>query len=162
MAVVNENSTEYAQQIATGAQTFLRPDQFHGRLRIVSGDFTRAAQGDAGSLCNMIRLPAGNVRLILGLSYLTGSAYGAARTLDLGWAAYNDFDTGAAVAADPNGLDDGVDVSSAWTLTPGGTVGGAEEYLFQSRDGVILTAQVNDGTWDAAETMTFRWAYVAD
>lgn len=161
MAVVNENSTLYANQTATGAQTFSHPTTAHGRKRFVQFSFTRTTQGDAGSLCNLCKLPPGKVRVLLNESQLSSSALGAARTMDTGWLAYNDPD-GAAVAADPNGLDSAVDVSSAAVFAPTGTVGGLETYLFESRDGVTLTAQVNGGTWDAAETLDGYFTYVVD
>lgn len=161
MAVVNENSNLYANQVATGAQTFSHPSSLHGRKRIAWFDYTRTTVGDASSLVNLVKLPPGRVRVFLNETVFSSSALGAARTMDTGWLAYNDPD-GAAVAADPNGLDDGVDVSSAAVFSPTGTVGGEETYLFQSRDGVTLTAQVNDGTWPAAATLQGYVTYVVD
>lgn len=150
MAVTTENSDIYANQIATGAQTFLRPDQLDGRLRACYFEFTQGGSaGDAGSIANLVKLPAGNTRLFLPLSRIYFSAMGASRTMDLGWLAYTDPD-GGAVVADPNGLDDGVDVSSAGSVNPGGTVGKAETFRFNSRGGVVITAQINDGTIPAA------------
>jgi len=161
MAVVNEDSTLYTNQTTLGAQTFSHPTTLHGRKRFATFSYTRTSAGDAGSLCNMVKLPPGKVRLLLNECRISSSALGAARTMDLGWLAYNDPD-GAAVAADPNGLDDGVDVSSAVVFTPGGTIGGLEMKLFESRDGVTLTAQVNDAAWDAAETLDGYITYVVD
>ena len=158
--VVNENSTEYANFIAK-PMVKVDVDKWLGRMRIFYFSFTRTAQGAAGSLCNLLQLPGGRVRLILPLSRIHTSALGASRTMDIGWLAHTDHD-GDAVAADPNGLDDGVDVSSAVAFNPGGTVGTDETYLFNSRDGVVLTAQVNDGTWDAAETLSGYFVAIND
>ncbi len=134
----------------------------HGKLRIAYFDFTKPSPtGDAGSDVQLVRLPPGRVRLILPLSRIAFSALGTSRTLDLGWAAYVGLD-GVTVIADQNGLDDGVDAASAGSVVPGGTVGGAETVLFASRSGVILTAQVNDGTFVAADTLNGYFVYVTD
>ena len=159
--MASENSTEYARQIATGAQTYNRPDEFSGRLRHAGFNFTQAATGAAADLANLILLPAGSVRLILPLCRIAFSAFGASRTLDLGWLAYNDAD-GVAVAADPNGLDDGVDISSASSVNPSGTVGGDETKRFISRDGVVITGQINDGTIVIGNTLKGYLVYVRD
>tara|TARA_R100000501_G_C2521929_1_gene48776 strand:- start:230 stop:475 length:246 start_codon:yes stop_codon:yes gene_type:complete len=81
--------------------------------------------------------------------------------MDLGWQAFTD-DDGDSVAADPNGLDDGVDVSSAGSVIPGGTVGTHETYLFESQSGVIIDAQINDGTLPVAATLMGHFVYVVD
>jgi len=125
-------------------------------------EFTQGSSaGDAGSLAYLVKLPAGKVRVLLPLSRIANSALGASRTMDLGWAAYTN-DDGTAVAADPNGLDDGIDVSSAAATNPSGTIGGAETKLFESQAGVVLTAQINDGTIPAAATLKGYFLYVQD
>ena len=162
MAVTTENSTEYANVVAS-PPVMNKTADWHGRMRLMFFEFTQgAAAGDAGSIARMVKLPAGKVRVILPLSRIAFSAMGAARTMDLGWEAYNDDDGNDAVAADPNGLDDGVDVSGAGSVNPGGTVGGAETYLFESAEGVVLTAQINDGTIPAAATLKGYIVYVVD
>lgn len=161
MAVTTENSDqidngEASPPVMEGAHTL------HGKVRLAYFDFTQGSSaGDAGSLAYLVKLPAGTVRVLNPLSFIGFSAMGAARTMDLGWLAYTDQD-GDAVAADPNGLDDGIDVSSAGTVVPGGTVGGGETYVFQSNSGVTLTAQINDDTIPAAATLNGFIAYVVD
>lgn len=148
--MATQNSTQYAQGIAQ-PPTMVESNQWNGKMRFYEFDWTAAA-GSAGDTVALIKIPAGKVRLVLPLSRIAFSAFGASRTMDLGWEAYTDSD-GAAVAADPNGLDDGVDVSGAGSVNPSGTVGGAETYLFDSRGGVVITAQINDGTIVAANTL---------
>ena len=162
MAVTTENSTEYALTVAVPAKVpFVH--QLHGRLRIAFFDFTQgAAAGDATSVARLVKLPAGKVRLLLPLSRIAYSAIGTARTMDLGWEAYNDDDGNDAVAADPNGLDDGVDVAAAGSVNPGGTIGTHETKLFESAAGVVITAQINDGTIPAAATLKGYFVYVVD
>ncbi|MEP4379757.1 MAG: hypothetical protein ABJ215_01150 [Alphaproteobacteria bacterium] len=162
MAITTENSTQYANTLAEPRVANPTHDA-HGRLRFARFNFTQgAAAGDAGSLARLVKLPKGKVRVILPLSRLAHSALGASRTLDLGWEAHVGDDGSGAVAADPNGLDDGVDVSSAGAFVPGGTLGGDETQLFESLDGVVITGQVNDGTIPAGATLDGYLAYVMD
>lgn len=162
MAVTTENSNQYANTVAE-PRVKNPTHEAHGRVRLARFNFTQgAAAGDAGSLARLVRLPKGRVRVLLPLSRIAHSALGASRTLDLGWEAYHADDGSGLVAADPNGLDDGVDVSSAGALVPGGTLGGDETRLFGSLDGVVVTAQVNDGTIPAGATLDGHLAYVMD
>lgn len=159
--MANFNSDIYANQIARGAQTFNRPDQLHGRLRAAYFEVGVAAGGAADDTLTMFLLPAGSVRLFLPLSRLYFSAFGAARTLDLGWSAYADVN-GATVAADEDGLDAAIDISAAGSVNPGGTVGKGETFRFNSRDGVVLLAKVEGGTIPAAAELDGYWIYAAD
>jgi len=149
------SNTDLAPQVANPTTDMT------GKLRIARFDFTQSGAGDAGSLAEIAKLPPGKVRIILPLSRIAFSAFGLARTMDLGWLAYTDL-AGDAVAADPNGLDDGVAVDIAGSVNPGGTVGGDETYLFTSTDGVTITAQVNDGTIPDAGTLNGYLLYVLD
>lgn len=162
MAVTTEDSLEYAKTVAVPAKV-PETHQLHGRLRIAFFDFTQgSAAGDAGSIARVVKLPAGKVRLILPMSRIAFSAMGTARTMDIGWLAYTDDDGADAVAADPNGLDDGVDVATAGSVNPGGTIGTHETKLFESAAGVSLTLQINDGTIPAAATLKGYFVYVRD
>lgn len=161
MAVTQEQATEVSNPVAT-PPVLNDANSVHGKWRFARFNFTQgAAAGDATSLAELVKLPAGSVRVILDHSIISVSALGAARTADLGWLAYVDQDDDA-VAADPNGLDDGVDVSSAVRYAPIGTIGEDETYLFQSNGGVTLTLQINDGTIPAAATIKGYIIYVVD
>jgi hypothetical protein len=150
MAVTTQKSTQVAAiRDNTGALDY---QKYGGALRKFEFDFTQSGAGDAGSTAEVVDLPAGRISVVLPLSRIAFSAMGTSRTMDVGWLAHTRND-GTAVAADPNGLDDGVDVSSAGAVAPGGTVGGAETHTFDSRDGVTLTLQVNDGTLPDAATL---------
>ena len=151
MAVTTENSTQYGYQISI-PPTQMESNVFNGKLRMFKVEFTQgAAAGDATSVARMLKLPAGKVTLMAGLSQLKVSALGASRTFDFGWEAYQDQD-GTAVTADPNGVTDGVDVSAAATVTLGNQLANGT-YTFESRGGVVLAAQINDGTIPAAATI---------
>ena len=161
MAVTTEDSTQVANHDAVPVVNNPTHES-HGRLRYYHFEFTQgAAAGDAGSLARLVNLPAGKARVVLSLSRVAFSALGAARTMDLGWEAYTD-DNGDAVAADPNGLDDGVDVENAGAVIPAGTIGTHETKLFESQGGVVLTAQINDATIPAAATIMGHFAVVVD
>ena len=162
MAVTTENSDQYDESYATVPAKVPETHEWAGRLRIAFFEFTQGGDaGDATSVARLIKLPAGKIRLILPISRVAFSALGSSRTMDLGWEAYTD-DDGDSVAADPNGLDDGVDVSSAGSVNPAGTVGTHETYLLESRAGVVITAQINDGTIPSAATLMGYFFYVVD
>ena len=160
MAITTQNSTQYANAFpTTGPNTLNDNSEWESTLRRSRFDFTQSGAGDAGSLVRTIKLPPGKVRLYLRESFIVFSAMGTARTLDIGWLAYTNL-AGTAVAADPNGLDDGVDVSSAGTLTPGGTLANDEESMtFESKGGVVITLQVNDGTLPDAATFNGYFSF---
>ena len=162
MAITTENSTQYANTQAV--PRIQNPThEAHGRLRFARFNFTQGpAAGDAGSIARLVNLPKGKVRVILPLSRMAHSALGASRTIDLGWGAHRADDGSGETAADPNGLDDGVAASSAGAFAPGGTLGGDETKLFESVDGVVVTAQVNDGTIPAGAVLDGHLAYVMD
>lgn len=162
MAVTQEKSTELNNFQVTSPPVMNETHQYGGRKRTMQFNFTQgAAAGDAGSLAELIKLPAGRVTVFLNESRYTVSAFGAARTSDLGWLAYED-ENGTAVAADPNGLDDGADVSGAATITPTGTIGGNELKEFQSKGGVTITQQTNDGTIPIGATISGYITYQHD
>ena len=160
MAVTQQKSTQVSNADASPAVMNATHD-WHGRVWIARFDFTQSGQGDAGSLVELVKLPAGRVRVILPLSRIAYAAMGTSRTMDLGWLAHTD-DDGAAIAADPNGLDDGIDVAAAGSVNPGGTIGGDETHLFSSQAGVTVTAQINDGTLDDQKTLNGYLLYVVD
>lgn len=161
MAVTTQNSTQYANTLAD-PRIRNATHEAHGRLRVARFNFIQAGAGDAGSTVRLLALPKGRVRVIGPLSRIAHSAMGAGRTLDLGWEAYRADDGSGEVAADPNGLDDGIDVSSAGAVVPGGALGGDETMLFASLAGVVLTAQVNDATIPDGATLDGTVVYVMD
>lgn len=120
----------------------LSPLDQHGRLRIATATYVCAANGSDGDLVQLCKLPAGRVRLFGRLSSLYHNLTTGSATLDLGWAAYTNLD-GVAVAADGDGLDDGIDTEAAGTINVGtvaavAAVGSIK--TFESQTGVVLTA----------------------
>lgn len=112
MAVTTESSAQYARESET-ATTKNEANEYGGNLKAFLFEFTQgAAAGDANSLVNLIKVPPGRWRMFCPLAFIQWSAFGAARTLDIGWTAYTD-PAGAAVAADEDGIETAIDVSSA-------------------------------------------------
>lgn len=157
--MADQNSTQYANTVAH-PPVANQVNEWKGKLRLYRFTVTTSA-AVAGDDFALVQLPAGLVRMVLPLSRVFHSGFGASRTLDLGWEAYTKTD-GTAVAADPNGLDDGVDISSSGNFNPGGTVGQDETYLFDSQGGVVVTAQVNDGSSSAGLTISGYFVAVHD
>jgi len=160
MAVTNENSLQIGRILA-GAIKNLTTDLM-GRMRKMRFDFTQgAAAGDATSTMSLIILPPGRNRIYLRDCIVAFSAFGAARVLDIGYAAYTDRD-GNAVAAAPAAFVNDLDVSSAGTSSFAGVVGGEESFLFENRDSVTIIGTVAGGTIPAAATLNGDATIVRD
>lgn len=129
MAVTVEYSTQLAR-LNTTPVTANSSTQDAGKVRIQEFNFTQgAAAGDATSTQILCAVPAG--ARILPQSYIRCSAFGAARTLSVGKAAYIDGSStpGTAVNAAAATFISAADVSAACMVpfgtTLGGTAGGA-------------------------------------
>jgi hypothetical protein len=163
MAVTTEKSTQL-NNVDAKPPVMNHASQSHGRLRVMAFEFTQgAAAGDANSLMNLVQLPAGKLRCYFSNSWLANSAFGAARTLDVGWTAYVDPD-GVAVAASVDGFDADIDVSGAAAAALGSDIAAANGKMvdFDSRDGVLIQAKVIAGTIPAAATLKGYIVYAQD
>lgn len=145
------NSTQVANGVAV-PPVLNDANLWNGKLRFFEFDYTQSGIATIADTMAAIILPAGKTRLILPLSRIAFSAGGVGSTMDIGWEAYTNAD-GTAVAADPNGLDDGIDTSSAGSVNPAGTIGGTETKLFDSQEGVTITLQINDTAFPDAGTL---------
>ena len=112
MAVTTQSSTEYTNATATPV-TLNEANVYHGRVRIAYFTHDQDGVGDAGSSVALCALPAGKYTNI----------------------------SGTAVAADPDGLLDGLDVDAvgyqnfgADQVATGGT------YTFETQGGVVIRA----------------------
>lgn len=134
-----------------------------GRMRIQRFRFTQgSAAGDANSLQNLCKLPAGNVTVLLALSRIAWSAMGTARTLDIGTLAYVD-QAGDAVAAAADVFDADIDVSSVGVATLGSDFATEpNDPVFQSRNGVTIQSKIVAGTIPAAATLFGYIVYIQD
>ena len=160
MAVTTQKSTEYTN--ATSNPVVQNPvHDYHGRVRIAYFTHDQDGAGDAGSSVALCALPAGKVRVLLSSSnaYCNWTTGGA--TLDLGWDAYTNTD-GTSVAADVDGLVDGLNVETAGyqnfganTTATGGT------YLFESQGGVVIRA-TSPGAIAGGDDLVGYIMYVVD
>lgn len=144
-------------QLAVGFRG--RPLDDHGKLRFQRFDVEATlAVGDATSTFDLCTLPPGAVRLIPSLSRFSISAQGAARTLDFGHRAYmarpspNDLQV-----EDLDAIVANIDVA---LVLAGAVMDTATKFDFYSLDGVIITAQINDGTTPIGTTLSGFLAFV--
>lgn len=166
MAVTHEKSTEYTNATATppvNASTA----EMHGRVRVACFTHAQSEAGDATSDVILAKLPAGRVRLLLGSSFMYVNWTTASATMDLGWGAYTGLD-GETVAADPNGLADGIDVDTVGlrsgedlvTLAAIQALGGTK--VFESKDGVTILATSQDTAIASGDDLVGYLLYVID
>lgn len=163
MAVTTQKSTQETNRTATPPK--MNPSyNDKGRKRAVYFSFTQDGAGDANSLANLVHLPPGNVRLIKDESRFVCSAFGAGRTLDIGYLAHTKQD-GTAVAASIDGILDGADVSAAAAVACGaGTnaLGTDPTILFDSQEGVTIQAKCLGDTLPDGATLAGYFTIVID
>jgi hypothetical protein len=161
MAVTTQKSTEHTN--ATATPVTLNPTtDYAGRVRIMYFTHDQSGAGDATSSVALGSLPAGKVKVLLSSSnayvnWTTGSA-----TLDLGWDAYTDGD-GNSVAADADGLVDGLNVDTAGQFSFGAdqaATGGT--YTFNSKSGVTIRATSQDTAIADGDDLVGYILYVVD
>lgn len=143
MAVTTQESTEYGN-INSSPPVIQDAHVTKGKVRCAFFTHNQSGAGDATSSVAIAKLPAGKVRLLASQSKAYVNWTTASATLDLGWDAYVDIN-GDAVAADPNGIDDGLGVDTAGYQTFGNVLtatGGTK--VFESRDGVVIRATSQD------------------
>ena len=142
MAVTTQKSTEYTNATATPV-TLNEANVYHGRVRIAYFTHDQDGVGDAGSSVALCSLPAGKVKVLLKSSNAYVNWTTSSATLDLGWDAYTNI-SGTAVAADPDGLVDGLDVDTVGYQSLEGALAGIKAtggtYTFESQSGVIIRA----------------------
>lgn len=158
MAVVTENSVEYAVQVA-GDGSRNHANLQHGKKRIAVFHHTQAAAGDVNSKINLCNLPFGPVR-VLGV-HVNSSAFGAARTLDIGHTGYTGMD-GVAVVAAEDAFVSALDISGAvdsFKRAGGATAAGV---FIQSKGGFTVQAKVEGDAIDIGETLNGWVEYVTD
>jgi hypothetical protein len=152
MAVTTQFGTEYTSVYQTEPPVLLGTQTWHGRLRGAYVSHVQSGAGDATSSAAVWKIPPGTVRLILPMSYLYVAWTTASATFDLGWDAYTDL-SGSAVAADVDGLIDGISVESSGvigfeelTASAGAGAPATTGYtkVFSSKDGVVIRASSTD------------------
>ena len=155
MAVENLDSDLYAAQ--TGGKWAPVRGVWQPVLH-VPFKHTQSPAGDANSTINLVRLPAGRIRILQDGTRLYHSAYGSSRVLDVGWLAYTAFD-GADVAADPDGLASKLNVSGAGNKTLD-EFSGMPWIELDSADGIVIRARVTGGSIPNNATLNGAFAVV--
>lgn len=164
MAVTTQKSTEYTNATAS-PPTMAQPTEAAGRLRVMFFTHDQDGAGDATSSVAVGLLPGGRVRVLTSLSrayvnWTTGSA-----TLDLGWDAYTDFDN-STVAADPDGLINGLNVDTVGYQTLEGAIAGIKAtggtHVFESKEGVVIRATSQDTAIASGDDLVGYLVYVVD
>lgn len=161
MAVTTQKSTEYTNATATPPVNNSTAEE-HGRVRVLYFTHDQSGAGDATSSVALGKLPGGRVRVLLSSSNAYVNWTTASATLDLGWDAYTDLD-GNAVAADPDGLLDGLSVDTVGYQNFGAdqtATGGT--YVFESKDGVVIRATSQDTAIVAGDDLVGYLLYVID
>jgi hypothetical protein len=164
MAVTTQKSTEYTNATADPVVNN-ESTEFQGRLRVMFFTHDQDGAGDATSSVAIGKLPSGRVRVLLGLSRMYCNWTTASATLDLGWDAYTDGNN-TAVAADPNGLIDGLSVDTAGYFNMEGALAGIKAtggtYVFQSMGGVVIRATSQDTAIADGDDLVGYIVYVID
>lgn len=163
MAVTTQESSIIANHTAG---TFNYPVNEHGTKHVCYFTHNQSGAGDATSSVAIVKLPPGRVRLLLGESSMYVNWTTASATMDIGWDAYTDF-AGDAVAADPNGLADGIDVDTAGVysgedLVDSVTQAAAGTYLFESQTGVTIRVTSQDVALADDDDLAGYITYVKD
>jgi len=154
MAVLTLNSTEKTDGYRG------QPMNDHGKVRFQYFNLDAiAAAGDATSEINLCDLPPGRVRVVPSLCRLNNSAFGAARTLNIGHRTYQKRDNPSETfeVEDDNAFADAVDVAAA---NNGVAFGNGTKFDLYSKGGVSVFAIVNGGTIPIGATLSGFVAYI--
>lgn len=108
--------------------------------------------GDANSTIALCDLPAGTFRYLGFLSKFYHSAFGTARTMDIGWDAYT-TEAGVEVAADEDGISSAQDSAALGSFSPLDELSTTPiaQKIFSSRNGVRFRAKTEAAAVGAGE-----------
>lgn len=168
MAVTTQNGTQHANTVAV-PPTMNDPSDHHGRMRIMYFSHDQDGAGDATSSVALGKLPAGKVRIFMGLSRAYVNWTTSSATIDIGWDAYQDL-TGTTVAADPDGMINGISVDTVGYFSLEGASGGTGAplkatggtKLFESNSGVIIRATTQDVAIVDGDDLAGYFVYTID
>jgi len=164
MAVTTQKSTEYTNATATPIVNNTTTEE-HGRIRVMFFTCLQDGAGDATSSVALGKLPPGRVRILASQSRAYVNWTTSSATLDLGWDAYTNL-SGATVAADSDGLINGLSVDTVGFQTMEGAIaanlltGGT--YVFESKDGVVIRATSQDTAIATGDDLVGFLMYVVD
>jgi hypothetical protein len=154
MAVTTENSTQYANTVATPPVKNAPYDC--GTSRVFYFTHTQAVQGDANSMVNLVKLPAGKYRILLDQSVIAHSDLGTGNTMSVGHTGYTKFD-GTAVTADADAFISATDVATAaatvYFTESRAAASDDLTFLVDSTTAVVIQALIESSTMPAAGTL---------
>ncbi len=154
MAVTNENSNEFKDQVANPV-VHAAATELTGRIRVAKFTFVQgAAAGDANSTIELIKLLVGRIR-VLEIDFKT-SAFGASRVASVGHRAATALDGITAIAENLSAFASGIDFSAAAASKTYSNV------LVSSLEGLTLVAQITGGTIPIGATVEGFISYVND
>lgn len=142
-------------QLAEGYRTY--PIDNHGKLRTAYALVTANGALAANGTMALFWLPPGRKRILPHLSRIKTSAFGAARTLDVGHAAYTKSAPATQEADDPDAFIDGMNVASAAGPDPWRDV---VKFDIYSTDEVLVYATVLGDTMPDGATVEVLMAYL--
>jgi hypothetical protein len=154
MALTPSKSTQYTKTSNTPKESVPSSD-WGSKLRASIGEWTFTAAGTGTG--QMIKLPAGKVRVLGGLSRVIQTNAGSATSdLHVGNAAFTKAD-GTAGAADDNSLADDLDAGAAINSA---LEAASKKYVeFDSADGVDIEVMYDTANSPAAGTLTVILVY---
>lgn len=148
MAILALKSTEAAAERTNAMENT-------GKLRIMSFHLpATAVLGDIGTTIDLGYLPPGRVKVLPSLSKIKASAFGAARTLEIGHTAYQKRDSASETfeAADDNAFTSvALNVAAATNDLPMDAT--QLDFDLYSKNGVLVQAVVKGGTIPAGATL---------
>lgn len=161
MAVTDQKSTQRTNEDAS-PQVMNPTHNALGRMRISYFSHTQSGAGDVLSTVELVKLPAGNVRLLGLLCAIRHNWTEATVDMDVGWNAYTGHD-GVAVVADDDGLDADVDVESAGIITIGSVLAAnANQKVFQSKGGVTIVLKAQAAGLGDGDTVEGYLVWIRD
>lgn len=155
MAAVNLKSV----QLSPDARGDVRDNT--GKVRILRGYYKNedTSAHDANSTIDLIRLPYGSVRLLPHLCRLTTTAFGASRTLDLGYRQYQDKMVDGKVDEDLDAFISAKAINSAVSNEVWSSV---MKYDIHSTAGVTLAAQIKGGNIPTSAVVEVLAFFIAE
>lgn len=161
MAATTQKSTQLTNRDASPLVRNLATD-VGGKLRIMLFNFTQSGAGDAGSVAQLCKLPAGRHRILCALSRVAFSAMGTSRVLDMGHEAYTDIDGDAVAANDDAFTVTAIDVENAGVSALSSAANSEDTVLIESKEEVTIIGTVSGGTFPDADTLDGYIVYVTE
>lgn len=118
------------------------PIEAFGKIRYLPFSYTPSVTGDDGTTIELCHLPF-RARVLPHMSKIFGQAFGAARVLKVGHAAYEKID-GTTEPANLSAFGSALDVSAA---TNDVKIASTFKYDITSKKGVTVMGQITGGTW---------------